>query len=122
MNSFLARREAVETAIFNAGLRIGFQQALDFFQIALHDKEIMGKNAMGEDKLWRVLQGVLALEKQYKDAFQPKMAEADYLQELLDRQLAEICKKRQLVPFAERYDELKECTYGRNKNGLRKRV
>ena len=113
MNHFLKKQAHIQDDIFNAGLRIGFQQAMDFFQLALHDPKIMGKDTLGEERLYRVLTEVIALHKVYDEAFYPKKAEADYMQELLDRKLSEICKKRKIVPFAERYDELKKCSYGR---------
>lgn len=115
MNHFLKKQGNILDDVFNAALRIGFQQAMDFFQIALHDPKIMGKDTLGEDRQYKVLMEVVALHKVYEDAFYPKKAEADYMQELLDRNLAAICKKRKIVPFAERYDELKKCNYGRRK-------
>lgn len=50
----------------------------------------------------------------YHDALNIKHVEADVLRVHLDRELADILKGHQdLIPFEERYPEIKEIAYGK---------
>lgn len=54
--------------------------------------------------------------KEYRPALDYKNPAADVCQEHMDRVMAQIISgKQELIPFAERYPELKKVTYGGRK-------
>lgn len=107
MNEYLRKQNEKFDAIFNTGHQLGQQQIIDYLQIALHDV------GWGEDRIWNLLQQIYELNAHFFDAFDRKNAEADVLQEHLDRALGDICKTRPLIPFKQRYDYIKQEKYGR---------
>ena len=115
MNAFLKKQTAIQQEVFETGIRIGNQQMLDYLAIALNEAETTGK-AFGEDKIRKVLGRIEVLYKEFHPAFEPTTnSEADYFQELLDRRLGSLCKKKPLIPFHERYPEIRQMRYGRRK-------
>ena len=82
---------------------------MDTLQIVLHNELGFGYDSiMRNKKAWG------SDYNHYHDVFNVKHAEADVLRVHLDRELADILKGRQeLIPFEERYPEIKEITYGR---------
>ena len=62
----------------------------------------------------RITQAWLETQREYKPALNCKDAAADVCQEHMDRILAEIIRDRMtLIPFPDRYHELRKVTYGR---------
>jgi len=110
-NGFIQRQRAAEDAMYNAGNRVGLQKMTDFFIIALNDPEVMGKRALGYDRLSKVLAAVEQLQEKYKDAFDPRKKEADVAQEKMDDRIKKIVGNRPFMTFEQRYPELKKCKY-----------
>ena len=96
---------------FDIGQRIGRQQTIDLLQLALQSK-----HGFGEKRLWELLMEMKDLFEQFHPAFDIKHPECDVYREHLDRALSQNCgKEHSLVPFAERYEDLKQVSYGRKK-------
>lgn len=109
-NAFLHRIENARQDGLRAGLEIGFQMAADFISIAANDPECIGKNnALGEERLIKILAGAKKCEKQFLQAF-CTADESDYQRDVLDRKLQQIFKKN-FCPFEERYPRVKEIKY-----------
>lgn len=105
-SGFLQRQNAVRQAFIEASERITQQMMLDTLQIALH-REF----GFGYDRIKKVTDEWSELYNFYHDAL-TRNVEADYLQERLDRELRDILKDKQpLIPFKERYPEVKQITY-----------
>lgn len=108
-SGFLQRREAELDAAFNAGAAMALQFATDTLQITIHQK-----NGWGFDRVMRLTKDWGDTQREYKPALNCKDAAADVCQEHMDRVLAEIIRDRMiLIPFPERYHELRKVTYGR---------
>ena len=88
-NDFLARQRQREQDVFDAGMRIWWQQMCDYITLALRDPAVMGKDTFGAKRIVAVLQGVKRLMDEFHPAFD-KCDEADYYQEKLDRLLREL--------------------------------
>lgn len=59
---------------------------------------------------------ISALYDEFCPAFVIKHPECDYYRELMDRALARNCgKEHPLIPFSERYENLKNVNYGGKK-------
>lgn len=108
-SGYLQRREAELDATFNAGAAMAMQFAMDTLQMALHQTE-----GWGYDRIMRITHNWVAVQREYKPALNCKDAAADVCQEHMDRILAEIIRDRMtLIPFPDRYHELRKVTYGR---------
>lgn len=114
-NDYIKRQKDREQKVFDAGIRIGIQQCWDFLQLALRDQEVMGRDILGRARLEKVYQGIKVRTDYFHTAFTNEK-EADVRQEELDRCLREIWED-DLVPFYERYDELKKFKYDKAKKG-----
>lgn len=117
-NGFLERQRIERQAYFDAGLQMGRQQILDMVSVVLNDKDIMGKDTFGKDRLLKVIKGV----GDYIDVFQKAWErddETDYYQVKLDQQLAKIYGEGMHDTFFKRYDFAPEFDYvkGKWKNG-----
>lgn len=109
-NGFLERQSALQKACFTAGLQCGRQQILDLMSLVLRDKEIMGKDTFGKDRLMAVVKGI----GEYIDKFQPaweKNDETDYYRAKLDDALAEAYGDTLHDSFLERYIYAPEFDY-----------
>ena len=83
--------------------------AMDNQQMALHQTE-----GWGYDRIMRITQAWLETQREYKPALNCKDPEADVRQEHMDRVLAQIINgKAKLIPFPDRYKDLKKVRYGR---------
>lgn len=108
-SGYLQRREAELDATFYAGAAMAMQFAMDTLQMALHQTE-----GWGYDRIMRITQAWLETQREYKPALNCKDPEADVRQEHMDRVLAQIINgKAELIPFPDRYPELKKIKYGR---------
>ena len=108
-SGFVAKQLAMRQALIDATERVTQQLMMDTLQIVLHNE--LG---FGYDRIMRITKAWGSEYNHYHDVFNVKHAEADVLRVHLDRELADILKGRQeLIPFEERYPEIKEITYGR---------
>lgn len=108
-SSYMAKQLAMRQAIIDATERVTQQLMMDTLQIVLHNE--LG---FGYDRIMRITKAWGSEYNHYHDVFNVKHAEADVLRVHLDRELTDILKGHQdLIPFEERYPEIKEITYGR---------
>ena len=108
-SGFMAKQLALRQALIEASERVTQQLMMDTLQIVLHNE--LG---FGYDRIMRITKAWGSEYNHYHDVFNVKHAEADVLRVHLDRELADILKGHQdLIPFEERYPEIKEITYGR---------
>lgn len=110
-SGYMAKQLAMRQALIDATERVTQQLMMDTLQIVLHNE--LG---FGYDRIMRITKAWGSEYNHYHDVFNVKHAEADVLRVHLDRELADILKGHQeLIPFEERYPEIKEITYGRKK-------
>ena len=103
----MAKQLAMRQAIIDATERVTQQLMMDTLQIVLHNE--LG---FGYDRIMRITKAWGSEYNHYHDVFNVKHAEADVLRVHLDRELADILKGHQdLIPFEERYPEIKEIAY-----------
>ena len=108
-SEYLKRREAEWNAVFNAGAAMAMQFAMDTLQMTMHQQEGWGYN-----RIMRVTHEWMETQREYRPALNCKDPEADVRQEHMDRVLAEIIRdKAKLIPFPDRYKDLKKVRYGR---------
>lgn len=109
--NYAARIEQQKQIAFEAGMDIGFQQAMDYMCMALNDPDCMGaKGVMGGEKIDHIAHYAAGLQLVYKKAFTPKDPEADVWQERLDAKQRKIFKEK-TQSFYERYPLVRECKY-----------
>ena len=103
----MAKQLAMRQAIIDATERVTQQLMMDTLQIVLHNE--LG---FGYDRIMRITKAWGCEYNHYHDVFNVKHAEADVLRVHLDRELADILRGHQdLIPFEERYPEIKEIAY-----------
>ena len=106
-SGFMAKQLAMRQALSEASERVTQQLMMDTPQIVLHNE--LG---FGYDRIMRITKAWGSEYNHYHDVFNVKHAEADVLRVHLDRELADILKGHQdLIPFEERYPEIKEIAY-----------
>ena len=110
VNKFIAERDAMRRAYFDAGLRSGRQQILDMVSLVLRDPKIMGKDTFGKERLLKVIKGVGEYIDKYELAWQ-KHDETDYWRAKLDEALAEAYGDDLHDSFLKRYDSAPEYDY-----------
>ena len=109
--TFLQRIEMEKKAVFDVSGRVNRQKMMDFFQIALHRR-----HGFGEKRLWELLMDIKELFEYFAPAFDVRHPECDVRREHLDRALGECCgKEHPLIPYDERYEDLKKVDYGGKK-------
>ncbi len=107
-SAYLQRRDAELDAAFNAGAAMAMQFAMDTLQMALHQSE-----GWGYDRIMRLTEAWAEVRKEYRPALDYKNPAADVCQEHMDRVLAQIINgKAKLIPFPDRYKDLKKIRYG----------
>lgn len=100
--------ERYSKAKVEAAQRLILQYAIDTLQIAIHQTE-----GWGYDRILRLTEAWLDVRREYSPMMDPQDPGADVAQEHMDRVLSEIIRdKQKLVPFEERYSELKKVRYG----------
>lgn len=109
-NNFLLMITAAKKAGFEAGLKSGRQQIVDMMSLVLHDKEIMGKDVFGKDRLLKVVKGISEYIDTYEKAWL-KDDETDYYRAKMDEALAEILGEGMKDTFLERYEFAPEYDY-----------
>lgn len=108
-SGYLQRREAELDATFNAGAAMAMQFAVDTLQMTMHQQE-----GWGYDRIMRDAHEWMETQREYRPALNCKDPEADVRQVHMDRVLKEIIRdKAELIPFSDRYKDLKKIRYGR---------
>ena len=114
-NSYLDKQRAMKQGFLDVGEQFGMQKMWDYIQIVLHDPAIMGKDTFGAERLNKIFEAMKSMADEYHTAFTTDK-EADYYQEMLDRQLLDIWGDKTL-PFYERYPDLKQIRYDKAMKG-----
>ena len=114
-NAYLQRQEQQYQKFLDVGEQFGMQKMWDYIQIVLHDPNVMGKDTFGAGRLNKVYEALKAMANEYHTAFTYDK-EADYYQEKLDAQLRAIGGD-EVLPFYERYPELKRFNYDKPRKG-----
>ena len=114
-NAYLEKQKIRDREMFAAGLNMGMQIAGDFFQMAMRDPEAVGKDIFGRGRIEKIMQKTMELDEYFNAAFSSDV-EAERYQEEMDRKLREIYGN-DLVPFQERYPNLKKIKYDKPKKG-----
>lgn len=106
-SGYLQREAAKRKAYMDAMGAVMMQFMLDTLQCALHDE------GFGYDRVMKITKRWGDKYETYYPALDHKDVEADYLRECLDRELRNLIRdKQEFYPFAKRYPEIKEITYG----------
>ena len=107
-SGFMAKQLAMRQALIEATERVTQQLMMDTLQITLHEF------GWGYDRIMKLTKAWADAYNHYHDTLDVKNVEADVLRVHLDRELADILKGNQdLIPFEERYPEIKEIVYGK---------
>ena len=114
-SNYMAKQRAMYQGLLDVGEQLGMQKMWDYVQIVLHNPAIMGKDTFGACRLDIIFQELKVMADEYHTAFTTDK-EADYYQELMDRQLRDIWGDKTL-PFYERYPELKKVRYDKAMKG-----
>ena len=102
----MAKQFAMRQAMIDATERVTQQLMMDTLQITLHEF------GWGYDRIMKLTNAWADAYNHYHDTLDVKNAEADVLRVHLDRELTDILKGHQdLIPFEERYPEIKEIAY-----------
>ena len=112
---YLDRQRAMYQGLLDVGERLGMQKMWDYVQIVLHNPKVMSKDTFGEERLNNIFEELKVMADEYHTAFTTDK-EADYYQEMLDRQLRDIYGDK-TMPFYERYPELKQVRYDKAMKG-----
>ena len=108
-SGMIAFAEQFAQAKVEAAQRLTSQYMTDTLQMALHQTE-----GWGYERIMRVTHEWMETQREYRPALNCKDPEADVRQVHMDRVLAEIIRDRMtLIPFPDRYHELRRVTYGR---------
>ena len=114
-NGYLTKKSAFNQALLDVGMECGKQQILDYLTIALRDPNVVGSTVFGREKIFKIYAAIEALDKEFADAYTVK-AEADYLQEKLDRMLRDAFGD-ELIPFTERQKHIRQPGYKKSRSG-----
>lgn len=109
-SNFISTINAAKKAGFQAGLESGRQQILDMVSLVLRDKDIMGKDTFGPERLCNVIKGIGEYIDTYEKAWM-KDDETDYYQKKLDAALAEAYGEGLHDSFHQRYKYAPEYDY-----------
>ena len=108
-SGMIAFAEQFARAKVEAAQRLTSQYMIDTLQMTLHQTE-----GWGYDRIMRITHNWIAVQREYKPALNCKDPAADVCQEHMDRVLAQIINgKAELIPFPDRYPDLKKIKYGR---------
>lgn len=111
-SGYLKRLEDERNRVMNATELLTKQFMLDTLQITMNRQ----KDAWGFDRLMRLMDDWEKVRHEYKAAMDPKDPEADVAQEHMDREIAGIINGRMdLIPFYERYPELRRIVYDKRR-------
>lgn len=110
-SGLMQRQQEREDAALMAGIRIGVQYAIDTLNISLNEAD-----GWGYDRQMRLMEIWRSNRQFYKAALNCRDVESDVYRDKLDRGLiAVIGGKAALIPFRERYPDLKPVLYDRRR-------
>ena len=108
-NAWIEKQQAAKNNVMHSAEDLTKQYMLDTLCIAIHESE-----GWGYGRIKRLLNAWMETQEEYRLALNPSNNEADVAQEHLDRMLVQIINgKQDLIPFSERYPELKGIKYGK---------
>ena len=106
-SGYLARQNQRTDNYLQSQQRMIIQWMMDTVQITLHQQA-----GWGYDRIKDFCEAWDQTRKDYKNAIDWRHPEADVAQEHMDRVMLQIMKgKQELIPFSERYSELKKVRY-----------
>lgn len=105
-NAYLQREEDKRKAWVKMAERVTEQFMTDTLQITLHEEF-----GWGYDRIMDLTKKWEGRMLEYRPALNSKDAEADVCQEHMDRIMVQALRGRPLMPFEERYPELKKVKY-----------
>lgn len=114
-SDYIKQRQKRDREMFAAGLSMGMQIAGDYFQMSLRDPNVMGRDIFGRGRIEKIMKNTMKLDDYFSPAFSNDV-ETERYQEEMDRLLREIWED-DLVPFDQRYPNLKKCSYDKPKKG-----
>lgn len=106
--TYLEKQAAIQQALFDAGISVGYQRCIDELALAINDLE--GYGAKRTEELFLKMQ-------EYGEMFRLAYTndkEADYYQAKLDERLEKIFHEK-FQPFKARYPDIKQQRYGKRK-------
>ena len=107
-NGYLQKQQIRLQVYVEATEAIMKQFMVDTLQLAIHEEF-----GWGYDRIERLTKAWGAKYSEFYPCLGTKDQEADYLRECLDRQLKEVIRDHmELIPFKERYPEIKEIRTG----------
>ena len=108
MNAYLAKQKAERDAFMHRVEHLVKQYMVDTLQIALNQTE-----GWGYERIMRLMENWENTREEFRSALNPmRDAEADVAQEHIDRILTQIINgKTDLIPWSERYPDLKKVRY-----------
>lgn len=110
-SGLMQRQQEREDAALRAGIRIGVQYAIDTLNISLHESD-----GWAYDRQMRLMEVWKDNRQYYKDALDYRKPESDVCRDKLDRGLITVIGgKAELIPFRERYPDLKPVRYDRRR-------
>ena len=108
-SGMIAFAEKYAQSKVDAAQRLTCQFMIDTLQMTLHQTE-----GWGYDRIMRLTEAWFQTRDEYRPVLNSNDPAADVMQEHMDRVMAQIIGgKQELLPFAERYHELRKVTYGR---------
>lgn len=108
-SSMMAFAEQYATAKVKATQRLIAQYLTDTLQIAIHQTE-----GWGYDRIMRLCDAWTQVRREYSPVMDINDPASDVYREHMDRVMQQIIRDKQdLIPFEQRYPELKKVTYGR---------
>lgn len=114
-NGYLAKQQAKEQALIEAGIKCGKQQIVDYLTLVLRDPDYVGKDIHGRDRIDRIFVGLQVYDDRFKNAY-TLHKEADVAQDHLDALLREVYGD-DLIPFAERQPDVVQIKYHKARKG-----
>ena len=106
-SGFLVRQKQIQNNVMHAAEMLSKQYMVDTLQITMH--KVFG---WGYDRQKLLEDAWEKTREEYRNALDPKNPEADVAQEHMDRALLDLIQEKQkLIPFYERYPDLKKIKY-----------
>lgn len=110
-SGLLRRQQEREDAALRVGIRIGVQYAIDTLNISLNETD-----GWAYDRQMRLMEIWRDNRQFYKKALDCRDAEADVYRDKLDKGLITVIGgKAELIPFPERYPDLRPVRYDRRR-------
>lgn len=110
-SGLMLRQQERENVALLMGINIGVQYAIDTLNISLHETD-----GWAYDRQMRLMEVWKDNRQYYKDALDYRKPESDVCRDKLDRGLITVIGgKAELIPFRERYPDLKPVRYDRRR-------